>query len=664
LALLALIVGAIAYPPPANWLISQANNALGLNIPQIQKGFVLGLDLQGGTRLEYEADMSKIAESERAGQLAGVRDLIERRVNTLGVSEPLVQTARAGDAYRVSVELAGIRDVNQAIKTIGETPTLEFKEVNDAVARDMTPDEKKKLAEVNVKEKKDAEAILAEALKDPSKVEQLAKDKSADPASKALGGDLGFLKDKPQYATLLDAAKTGTAGAVLPRLVEDKTYYAIVKVEEVKDAGQEVKGNHILITFTGATGAASSTTRTKEQAKVEIERIAKEVKPENFLELARKYSEEPGASETSGDLGWFGKGIMVEKFEQAILPLKKGEISKPVETEFGYHLIWKSDERTVADPHVRAIFVRKTQDTDILPPVEEWKSTGLGGKQLKRATLDFDQRTGAPQIALQFDEEGTQLFAELTKRNLQKPIAIFLDNQVEVAPTVQTAILNGQAVITGQYSVEEAKTKAVRMQQGALPVPIELVAQQTVGPTLGQDSVAKSVRAGVYGLLFIMIFMLFWYRAPGLVSLISLTLYIAISFAIFKLMPVTLTLSGIGGFILSLGIAVDANVLIFERLKEELRLGKTYNQALEEAFKRAWTSIRDGNATTLISCFVLYWFSSSIIKGFALTLGVGIIISLFTSIVVTRNLMRLLSGWGIPEKFGWLFLKPRSSEKK
>ena len=163
---------------------------------------------------------------------------------------------------------------------------------------------------------------------------------------------------------------------------------------------------------------------------------------------------------------------------------------------------------------------------------------------------------------------------------------------------------------------------------------------------------------------FIMIFMLFWYRAPGLVSLISLTLYIAISFAIFKLMPVTLTLSGIGGFILSLGIAVDANVLIFERLKEELRLGKTYNQALEEAFKRAWTSIRDGNATTLISCFVLYWFSSSIIKGFALTLGVGIIISLFTSIVVTRNLMRLLSGWGIPEKFGWLFLKPRSSEKK
>lgn len=656
LVLLALVLGGLSYPPPANWLINKANSAFGIKLPTVQKGFVLGLDLQGGTRLEYEADMSQIAEAERASQLAGVRDLIERRVNALGVSEPLVQTARAGEAYRVSVELAGIRDVNQAIKTIGETPILEFKEGNDAKPREMNADEKKKLSEANAKEKADADAILAEAVKDPSKVEQLAKEKSADPASKALGGDLGFIKDKFQYSVLADAVKGISAGSVLPKLVEDKTYYAVVKVEETKDAGQEIKGNHILISYAGATGAATTTTRTKEQAKAEIEKIAKEANPQNFVELAKKYSEEPGAKISGGDLGWFGKGVMVEDFEKSAFNLKKNDISGITETQFGYHLIFKADERPMVDSRVRAVFIRKTQDTDILPPVDEWKVTGLGGKQLKRATLDFDQRTGAPQIALQFDDEGTKLFADITKRNLQKPVAIFLDGKPIVTPTVQTAILNGQAVITGQYSVQEAKANAMRLQQGALPVPIKLIAQQTVGATLGQDSVDKSVRAGLYGFLFIIAFMLFWYRMPGLIAILSLVMYAAISFAIFKTLPVTLTLSGIAGFILSLGIAVDANVLIYERLKEELRTGKTYSQAIEEAFKRAWTSIRDGNATTLISCMVLWWFSSSVIKGFALTLAIGILVSLFTAIVVTRTFMRLLAGWNIPAKMPWLFL--------
>lgn len=663
LVLLTLITGGIAYTPPTNWLIQKANSAFGLHIPEIQKGFILGLDLQGGTRLEYEADMANIPEAERASQLAGVRDLIERRVNALGVSEPLVQTARANESYRVSVELAGIRDVNEAIKTIGETPILEFKEQNDATPREMTAEEKKKLEEANIAEKKKADDILAEAIKNPANVETLAKEKSDDPASKALGGDLGFLKDKPQYSVIFDAIKGVSAGSILSKLIEDKTYYAIAKVEETKDAGQEIKGSHILIQYAGATGVPTSTTRTKEEAKAEIEKIAKEANPKNFTELAKKYSEEPGAKETGGDLGWFGKGIMVEEFEKAAFNLKKDEISGIIETPFGYHIIWKNDERPLTDSRVRAIFIRKTQDTDILPPVDEWKLTGLGGKQLKRATLDFDQRTGAPQIALQFDDEGTKLFAEITKRNLQKPVAIFLDGNPVVTPVVQTEILNGQAVITGQYSVQEAKANAMRLQQGALPVPIKLIAQQTVGPTLGQDSVDKSVQAGLYGFLFIIAFMLFWYRLPGLVALLSLVVYTAMSFAIFKTLPVTLTLSGIAGFILSLGIAVDANVLVYERLKEELRAGKTYSQALEDAFRRAWTSIRDGNATTLISCAVLYWFSSSVIKGFALTLAIGIFVSLFTAIIVTRTFLRLLAGWNVPAKLPWLFLDGKRESK-
>lgn len=663
LILLALITGGMAYTPPTNWLIQKINSATGSRIPEIQKGFVLGLDLQGGTRLEYEADMSKIEESERASQLAGVRDLIERRVNALGVSEPLVQTARANEAYRVSVELAGVRDVNEAIKTIGETPILEFKEANDAKPRELNADEKKKLDEANAAEKKKAEEILAEALKDPSKVEALAKEKSDDPASKALGGDLGFLKDKPSYSVIFDAVKGLSANTVAPKLIEDKTYYAIAKVEETKDVGQEIKGNHILIQYAGATGAPTSTTRTKEQAKAEIEKIAREVNDKNFVELAKKYSEEPGAKETGGDLGWFGKGIMVESFEKVAFDLKNNEISKPFETQFGFHVVLKNGERPQTDSRIRAIFVRRTQNTDILPPVDEWKLTGLGGKQLKRATLDFDQRSGAPQIALQFDDEGTKLFADITKRNLQKPVAIFLDGKPIVTPVVQTAILNGQAVITGQYTAQEAKANAMRLQQGALPVPIKLIAQQTVGPTLGQDSVEKSVKAGLFGFLFIIAFMLFWYRLPGLIALFSLVIYTAISFAIFKTLPVTLTLSGIAGFILSLGIAVDANVLVYERLKEELRNGKTYSQALEDAFRRAWTSIRDGNTTTLISCAVLYWFSSSVIKGFALTLAIGIFVSLFTAIIVTRTFMRLLAGWNVPAKLPWLFLQPKKSDQ-
>jgi protein-export membrane protein SecD len=654
--LLALPVAAIAYPPPANWLLDKVNHTLGWSLGPIQRGFVLGLDLQGGTRLEYEADMSHVAESERTGELGGVRDLIERRVNALGVSEPVVQTARTGESYRVAVELAGIRDINQAIKTIGETPILEFKEQNDAKPRDLTADEKKKLEAMNVDAKKQAEAILAEVQKDPGKLESIARASSTEPTYKSVAGDLGYIKENVLLKDVYDAASGLKAGEVVPKVVETADDYIVAKVEEVKDAGQEISARHILIQYIGATGAPTSTTRSKDEAKARVEEIRKEATAQNFADLAKKYSEEPGANVSGGDLGWFGKGVMVAEFENAAFGLKKGEISQAVESPFGYHLIYRADERTSHDVHVRAVFLKKTKETDLVPPPDAWKSTGLGGKQLKRAQLDFDQRTAAPEISLQFDDEGTKLFADITKRNVGKPVAIFLDGNPEVTPVVQTPILNGQAVITGTYSVEEAKTKAVRLQQGALPVPIKLIAQQTVGPTLGQDSVNKSLTAGLYGFIFIAIFMLLLYRLPGLLAILSLTLYAGISFALFKTVPITLTLAGIAGFILSLGIAVDANVLVFERLKEELRAGKSYLHALEEAFKRAWSSIRDGNTTTLISCAVLYWFSSSVIKGFALTLAIGILVSLFTSIVVTRTIMRLIAGTNLPKRLPWLFL--------
>lgn len=656
--LLGLVAGAIAYPPAANTVIDFFNSTFGLHLGRVTQNFVLGLDLQGGTRLEYEADVAQVATGERASSLDGVRDVIERRVNSLGVSEPLVQTARVGDAWRVSVELAGIRDVNQAIRLIGETPILEFKEQNEDKPRDLTLDEIKKMNEANTLAKQKADELLAKTLKDPSSFATFARSDSTDETSRELGGDLGFIKDKSEYAEIFQDVKSEKAGAVVPRVLDTEKAFVVAQIEETKDAGMEVRGNHLLIQYIGASSAPSSIKVTKEDARKRIEAIRAQVTPRNFIELTKKYSEEPNAAQTGGDLGWFGKGVMVPEFEAPAFALQTGVISEVVESPFGFHLIYKIEERPLKDVRARAIFRKKTTQSDILPAPSEWKGTALTGKQLTRAQVDFDQRTGIAQVALSFNSEGAKLFADITKRNIGKPVAIFLDGQAISTPTVQSMIPNGQAVITGNFSVPEAKLLAQRLQAGALPVPIKLIAQQSVGPTLGQDSVHKSLIAGLWGFAFVAIFMLAWYRLLGFFAIVSLLLYVAISFAIFKLLPVTMTLSGIAGFILSLGIALDANVLVFERLKEELRSGKSYALALEEGFKRAWPSIRDGNTTTLISCAVLYWFSSSVIKGFAFTLAIGIVLSLFTAIVVTRNVLRLVTGTRFRNLCPWLFLTP------
>ncbi len=642
LIVLALLVGAIAYPAAANPAIDFLNTSFGTHVGHLTKNFVLGLDLQGGTHLEYEADVSKVADAERSGAVDGVRDVIERRVNSMGVSEPLVQTARVGQAWRVSVELAGIRDVNQAIKLIGETPILEFKEQNNEPPRGLTADEQKQMNDANAQATKLAE-------------DDLAKMQKGD----TVGDEIGFIKGNTLYGPLFDKIKGEKVG-VVPHIVDtDGAVYA-VKVEETKNVGTEIRASHILIQYAGAQSAPTSTTRTKEEARAIAEKLLPQVTTKNFADFAKKYSEEPGAKDTGGDLNWFGKDVMVPEFEAPAFALKVGEISKVIETPFGFHIIYKTDERALVDVRVRAATHQKKTQFDYLPPQGEWKSTQLTGKQLQRAQVEFDTRTSVPQVSLQFDAEGTKIFADLTKRNIGKPVAIFLDGQIISQPTVQSVIPSGQAVISGSFTIADAKTLAQRLQAGALPVPIKLIAQQSVGPTLGQDSVTKSLTAGFWGFLFIVIFMLAWYRLPGLLAIASLVLYVGISFSIFKLLPVTLTLSGIAGFILSLGIAVDANVLIFERLKEELRAGKPYALALEEAFRRAWPSIRDGNSTTLISCAVLYWFSSSIIKGFALTLAIGVLVSLFTAIAVTRTTMRLVTTPRVVGKFPWLFLSKKS----
>ncbi|MDO8686746.1 MAG: protein translocase subunit SecD [Candidatus Berkelbacteria bacterium] len=274
----------------------------------------------------------------------------------------------------------------------------------------------------------------------------------------------------------------------------------------------------------------------------------------------------------------------------------------------------------------------------------EFVDTPLTGANLKKAQVQFDQSTSEPQVSIQFDSDGSKLFADLTQKNLQKPLAIELDNQIISAPTVQTAIQNGEAIITGKFTVDEAKKLAIQLNAGALPVPISLVEQRNIGATLGSESVQKSLTAGLIGLILIALFMIVYYKFPGFLAVLALTIYALITLSLFKLIPVTLTLAGIAGFILSVGMAVDANILIFERTKEELASGKSIGLSFEEGFKRAWSSIRDSNFSSLITAGILYYGTSGIVRGFAVTLALGIIISMFTAITVSRTFLRLFIG--------------------
>jgi protein-export membrane protein SecD len=494
----------------------------------------LGLDLQGGTHLVYEADTSNLTDSEKASAVDGVREVIERRVNAYGVTEPLVQTTHQGSSYRVIVELAGVTNVNDAIKLIGQTPLLEFKEIDPTAIPTDNASSTKAIDTYNAGQKKKAEDTL----------------------------------------------------------------------KKIKAGG-------------------------------------------DFAALAKELSDDPGSKANGGDLGFVTKGNFVPEFDAVIFDtLKDGQLDQQVvTTPFGYHIIKRVASRNndkgeleVQASHI--LFQTKTIDKN---NQVNWKSTGLTGKQLKKAQVTFAGQTNEPQVNLIFDADGTKLFADITKANVGKQVAIFLDGQIISAPTVQTEITGGTAVITGNFSLSESKLLAQRLNAGALPVAINLLSQQTIGPTLGKVSLERSLLAGLIGLILVALFMLIYYRVLGLIAVIALCFYTIINYGLFIMIPVTLTTAGIAGFILSIGMAVDANVLIFERTKEELRAGEHLDSAIEKGFSRAWLSIRDSNISSLITTAILFWFGSSIIKGFALTLGLGILVSMFTSIFVSRNLIQLIA---------------------
>lgn len=285
-----------------------------------------------------------------------------------------------------------------------------------------------------------------------------------------------------------------------------------------------------------------------------------------------------------------------------------------------------------------------TQDVTIEP-------IGLTGAQLKRAGLSFDQNTGQPQVQLEFNTEGSKIFADVTTAHTGEILGIFLDGQILMMPSISVPILNGSAVITGQFSIEEAKQLGVQLNAGALPMPIRILEQRSIGASLGQTAVEESLRAGLIGLGLVALFMILLYGARGLIADLALIIYAVLTLALYKILGVTLTLPGIAGLILSIGMAVDANILIFERMKEEMRRGKPKNIAMELGFGRAWDSIKDANVATICTALILinplnfaFLNSSGLVRGFGITLLIGVLLGLFTGVVVTRNLVRLILG--------------------
>lgn len=400
------------------------------SLPTGSRQFRLGLDLSGGTHLVYKADVSKLAPADIADSMSSLRDLVERRVNIFGVSEPLVQTEQGSalsskeSAYKLIVELPGITNVDDAVKSIGATPDLDFRLVTADVMNE-------------------------------------------------------FQKKSPD---------------------------------------------------------SFASTSDQEAAYIEL-----------------------------------------------------------------------------------------------------FKPTGLTGAMVAKATLEFNTTTNQPTVGLSFTSEGRELFAKITKDNIGNYIGIFLDGLPISVPVVRDAIIDGKAEISGTFTVDEAKTLVRNLNFGALPVPLSLISTQTIGPTLGQAAVQGGIKAGIVAFIIIAIFLIVWYRLPGVVAVIALGVYTCLMLALFKLIPVTLTAAGIAGFILSIGMAVDANILIFERMKEELNRGRGIWDAMHEGFARAWLSIRDSNISSIITGAILYYFgSTSVIKGFALVFVVGVVVSMFTAITASR----------------------------
>lgn len=601
--------------------------------------FSLGLDLQGGTQLRYRVDTSNIPVGDRTSVVEGIKGVMDRRINALGVSEAVVQTSQLGEDHYILVELPGVKDINEAINRVGKTVQLEFKEQKD----EWSPEEKKANDQYNADVMLRARAILKDAEKPSADFTKIVKEKS-EGKNISTGGEIDFQSENGVDPAIWPQISQLPAGKLVMIETPDAAY-----IEKILDTKKEegVEANHILISFEGATRASPNVSRTKEEAKKLADEIKDRVTKDTFAKEVIENSDDALSNTKGGSLGTFTKGEMTKNFEDAAFAAQKDTIVGPIETEFGYHIIQIVDKTETVKVKRQELLLKKKP----AKPIDGWVSTGLTGKQFSHANAAINSNGVGYIVQIQFNDEGKKLFTDLTKKNLNKPIGIFLDDEEISAPTVQTVIDSGEAIITGSFTATQANDLATNLNTGALPAPVILIGQNTVGATLGQDALANALKAGMIGLLVLVLFMLLYYRLPGLAALLGLTLYGIISAAVFQTFHITLSLAGIAGFILSIGMAVDANILIFERLKEELVSGKSLEASIKTGFNRAWSSIHDSNLSSLITCLILFIFGTNIIKGFAITLAIGILISMFTAINLTRTFIDLGHRWFKNPKF-------------
>ncbi len=546
-------------------------------------GLSLGLDLQGGSHLVYQAALTDPVTGAPVevtqDQMDALKLTIERRVNSSGLGEPIIQLLGSD---RLLIQLPGVSDPDRAKRLIGETARLEFKRRTFNVSRD-------------VSEITDADIA---------------------------GVTVDFLPDLSDTST--DALATSTEEAAQP---EEETPIAL------------------MIEFT-------------EEGVDKFTPI--------FLRLAQSYfayqqdyierlQEDPEAFPFGGRLP-DTLDIAIDGNEKQRFTASYPTVQRLDTTTYAFAV--PVEEDTQAQPSLEAARQRVGNNptflfTEIIGTSDE--DIGLTGDNLARAFPGQHAQSGIPIVNLEFDSEGTRIFGELTldivrkqeTEGIRDQIAIFLDDDELISPTVQTAITAGTAIIQGQdFTVERVRDLSLQLEAGRLPVPIELIQERDVDAILGADSLARSVVAGFVGLGLVLLFMTLYYRLPGLVAAIALIIYATLVMAVFKILPVTLTLSGVAAVILSIGMAVDANILIFERMKDELRAGRTLLSSINIGFDRAWPAIRDGNISTLITCGILFWFAdqlgASIVQGFAVTLAIGVVISMFTAITVSRTLLRFV----------------------
>lgn len=716
--LVAIVLGILNLPPDTKApLVSWAPDFIK------NQQFHLGLDLQGGAELDYKIDLRRVPVEDRRSIVDGVQDVINRRVNALGVSEPNIFVSQIGGEYHIIVDLAGV-DIEEAKDIIGRTIQLEFKERKDVI----DPNEKQKIENQanetlqKIKGEEDFSTIgQMEEQSNPELITYLESDwKFKDEINPSLAEKLfelspgevydGTIESRGEYTVTPDGEFVEMTAVNVIKLLDEQEVDRTTKIEK------KVEVKHILISYEGTERADESVTRTKNEAFALAQEVLEKIEgEESFEELAKEYSDDPGSKEYGGVLASpAGEGQYTPDFETAALALQEeDEVSDIVETEFGYHIIQADKihpERESTNTEKQIKFAKIAYST--IPSA--WQETPLTGEHFVRADVEFNQ-VYQPYVAIQFNSEGAQLFADITERNVGKPLAIFVGGDMISAPNVRQKITGGQAIIEGNFSIEEATRLARDLNTGAIPAPIVLTGQYTIGSELGNEALTQSLWAGIIGLIILAIYMIAYYKVQGVMAVIALGVYavtlifliqsrlhtffavliavamfiylmvrilnskeksweklltsilavFALFFVVFLLAnPIVLTLAGVAGVILAIGMAVDANILVFERIKEEVRNGRTYGSAIDIGFDRAWHSIRDSNFSSLITCSILFYFGSSIIQGFAFNLAAGILVSMFTTLVVTRALLKTLVGTRVPESRFLLGAKAGEKERK